>query len=134
MEAKDAVVDGDALPVLPEFPDDEEADVVAGVATGVVPEGAVVVVVVELVGLDVVVVVDPAAAAVNVTVTVRAVRSMLSVVSCAVYVTGSAVVSLTVKVAMPLLFVVALVAVTLEPPPDAVNVMVFPVTGSPLPS
>ena len=65
------------------------------------------------------------------TVTGRAVRSTLSVVSCAVYFTDSAVVSLTVKVAIPLLFVVALVAVTFEAPPAAVSVTAFPVTGIP---
>ena len=51
----------------------------------------------------VVVVPEPAAAAVNVTVTGEAVRSTLSDVSCAVYFTDSAVESLTENVAIPLI-------------------------------
>ena len=81
VEAKDAVVDADAAPVLPVFPVDEPPDVVVAVATGVVPVGEVVVVVVVAV---VVVVVEVTAAAVNVTFTVRAVRLIPSVVSSAV--------------------------------------------------
>ena len=50
------------------------------------------------------------------------------------YVTASAVVSLTVNVASPLVLLVALVSTTFDEPPDSESVTVFPVTGSPLPS
>ena len=91
----------------------------------VAPEGEVVVVLVLVVVV---------AAAVNVTVTERAERAMLSVVSVAVYLTDSTVESLTAKVAIPLLLVVALVAATLELPLDPAKVTAFPVTAPPLPS
>jgi hypothetical protein len=117
-------------PVFPVVPlADDPAEVASGAAAAsaavvvVVPEGGVVVVVVE-----------PAAAGVKVTVTERAERGILSVVSVAVYFTDSAVVSLTAKVAIPLLLVVALVAATLELPLDPANVTAFPATGSPFPS
>ena len=133
--ARDDVVDvvDPVVPVFPVFPAVNDAVDVAPAAAApvtvvevVVLEGDVVVVVVE--------VVEVVAAAVKVTVTGMAVRSMLSDVSSAVYFTDSAVKSLTAKVAVPLLFVVALVAATFDAPPDSVSVTVFPDTGSPLPS
>ena len=132
MTASDDVV----ADVVPVFPVDEaagevllDAAAVAVPVVVVVAEGAVVLVV-----LVVLVVVEPAATAVNVTVTAIAVRSRPSDVSLAVYFTDSAVESLTAKVAIPLLFVVAFVLVTVEAPPDLASVTAFPDTGSPLPS
>jgi len=120
------------VPVFPLVPlTDAPVDVAPTAAVVVVvvaPEGEVVVVLVLLV------VVVAAAAAVNVTVTERAERGRLSVVSVAVYLTDSTVASLTAKVAIPLLLVVALVAATLELPLDPAKVTAFPLTGSPLPS
>jgi hypothetical protein len=121
-----AVVPDPVFPVVPLA--DDPAEVEAGAAAA---SAAVVVVVPDG---DVVVVVEPAAAVVKVTVTERAERGILSVVSVAVYFTDSAVVSLTAKVAIPLLLVVALVAATLELPLDPANVTAFPATGSPFPS
>jgi hypothetical protein len=126
-----SVGEPDPVPVFPVVLAVDPVKVAPGAAAFVavvvvvVPEGDVVVVVV---------VVEPAAAAVKVTVTVMAERDKLSVVSVAVYFTDSAVVSLTAKVAIPLLLVVALVAATLEVPLDPANVTALPVTGSPLAS
>jgi hypothetical protein len=125
-------------PVFPVDPVDDAPDAtdpaaVVAVVLPVVPELEDVVVVVVVVGEDVLVV-ELEVAAVNVMVTGNALRSTLSEVSSAVYLTDSAVVSLTVKVAIPVLFVVALVEATLEVPPDSDNVTVFPGSGSALPS
>ena len=134
VEASDAVIDTGAAPEFPVVPSDAPPDVDVDVATGVTPADVVVVVPVVPVGLVVVVVPEPAAAAVNVTVTGEAVRSTLSDVSWAVYLTASAVESLTVNVAIPLLSDVAFVAVTFDDPPDPVRDTVLPVTGLPLAS
>src|SRR3974390_270906 len=124
-------LDAAAVPVLPVV--DDPPDVGVAVDTGVAADGVVVDVVSDA-GVVVEVVVDPpAAAAVNFTDTVSAARPMLSIVSFAAYVTDSAVVSLTAKVAIPPLFVVALVAVTFDDPAAASSATVFPATGSPLP-
>jgi hypothetical protein len=103
----------------------------------VVDPGAVVLVVVDpdpvvVVVVLVVDVVDPLAA-VNVTVTGSLVRSTLSVESSAVYVTDSAVVSVTSNKAFPVLVVVPLIAVTVELPPDTERVTTLPGTASPSP-
>jgi hypothetical protein len=112
----------------------DESPVVVVVVVGelvVVVESPTVVVVVG----DVVVVVDVVPeAVVNSTVTGMPVRATLSVVSVAVYVTVSAVESVTVKRAFPELSLVPLTVVTVESPPDAARVTVFPGTASPFPS
>ena len=114
--------DVDPAPVLPETPAEETGNavlvVVAPAAVVDVVEDEVVLVLV-LVEVDVEVDVVAAAAAVKVTLTGMVVRSTLSEVSSAVYVTASAVVSLTVNVATPLLLLVALVLTTFDEPPDS---------------
>jgi hypothetical protein len=107
-------------------------------AVVVVDPGAVVLVVVDPDPVVVVVlvvdvdVVEPLAA-VNVTVTGSLVRSTLSVESSAVYVTDSAVVSVTSNKAFPVLVVVPLIAVTVELPPETERVTTLPGTASPSP-
>jgi hypothetical protein len=135
VEANEAVLEA-PVPVFPVLPEDGP-EVSVAVATGVTDPGIVVVVVV-VVDVDdpggVVVVVVVVVAAVKLTVTLSAVKSRASVVSVAVYVTDSTVVSLTANVATPLLLVVAEVAVTFEDPPPALRATAFPATGSPLSS
>jgi hypothetical protein len=99
---------------------DEDASVVEVVE--VVLDVEPVAVVVEVVVLD---------DAVKVTVTARPGKFTLSVVSSAVYVTDSGLVSDTVNDAVPVSSVVALTAVTVELPPEGVRVTVLPSTGSP---
>jgi hypothetical protein len=116
---------------------DAPRELAAAAVVVVVDPGAVVLVVVDpdpvvVVVVLVVDVVDPLAA-VNVTVTGSLVRSTLSVVSSAVYVTGSAVVSVTSNKAFPVLVVVPLIAVTTELPPDTERVTTLPGTASPSP-
>jgi hypothetical protein len=122
-----------------------EADVVEVVDAGAVvivvvvddPFGEVVVVVGEVVVVVDVVVVEVEVVvpevAVNLTVTGRSGRFTPSVVSSAVKVTDSAVVSVTVNRAFPVSVVVPLTAATIELPPEGVSVTALPGTASPAP-